>query len=113
MAGVARDGGVDAVPEGAGFLSVTVRAKGAVRVTGMLGDGTKVSCSTALLDFGTEGGEMGVPVFAPLYSKKGWFGAMLWVNPDGTAFIESDYGWQGAWRKPGKGADGLQRLKAL
>ena len=62
-------------------LSLTVAAKGKVKIQGTMVDGAKVNVSSQLLV-----GEKRccIPVVAPLYSKKGGFGFNLWLHDDGT-----------------------------
>ncbi len=62
-------------------LSLTVAAKGKVKIQGTMVDGAKVNVSSQLLV-----GEKRccIPVVAPLYSKKGGFGFNLWLQDDGT-----------------------------
>lgn len=71
-------------------LSVEVKAKGKVKVTGSLVDGTKVSVAGQLLV-----GERKccVPVVAPLYSKQGGFGFNLWLYDDGTTEVSNLSAW--------------------
>ena len=83
---------------GAGFmfawgysgLTVSVGAKGKVKVQGTMVDGAKVNVASQLLV-----GEKRccIPVVVPLYSKKGGFGFNLWLQADGA--IEA--GEMGAW----------------
>ncbi len=103
---------VDAAPQGVGYLTMTVRAKGRVKIAGVLADGTKVSRSSRLILFDGCGPEACVPLFAPLYSKKGWAGGLLWIDPE-TRVVETDrdIGWFIRWENPGRvGPDGFSLL---
>ena len=62
-------------------LSVTISAKGKVKVQGMMVDGAKVSVSSQLL---VGDGRCCIPIVVPLYTKKGGFGFNLWLHDDGT-----------------------------
>ncbi len=109
---ISAPGGVDAAPQGAGYLTITVRARGAVRIAGILADGTKVSRASRLILFDGCGPEACVPLFAPLYSKKGWAGGLLWIDP-ATRVMETDrdLGWFIRWENPGRvGPDGFSLL---
>jgi len=87
---------VDAEGAGSAFawgysgLTLTVGAKGKVKVQGTMVDGAKVSVAAQLLV-----GEKRccIPVAVPLYSKKGGFGLNLWLQDDG----EIEAGELGAW----------------
>ena len=87
---------VDAEGAGSAFawgysgLTLTVGAKGKVKVQGTMVDGAKVSVTAQLLV-----GEKRccIPVAVPLYSKKGGFGLNLWLQDDG----EIETGELGAW----------------
>ena len=87
---------VDAEGAGSAFawgysgLTLTVGAKGKVKVQGTMVDGAKVSVTAQLLV-----GEKRccIPVAVPLYSKKGGFGLNLWLQDDG----EIEAGELGAW----------------
>ncbi len=87
---------VDAEGAGSAFawgysgLTVTVGAKGKVKVQGTMVDGSKVNVTSQLLV-----GEKRscIPVVVPLYSKQGGFGFNLWLQEDGTV----EAGEMGAW----------------
>ena len=103
---------VDAAPQGAGYLTVTVGAKGSAKIAGVLADGTKVTQAGRLLLFDGCGTAACVPFFAPLYAKKGWAGGLLWIDP-GTRTVETDrnIGWLIRWENPGRGGpDGFSLL---
>ncbi len=97
LSGVEIDGSLgeaENIPEGDGYLTVTVAAKGAVKYSGKLADGTAVSGSTTLQLM--DGVGM-MPCFVPLYSAKGAFVGAIGVSTNGmndvTAFN---------WYYPGK-----------
>lgn len=71
-------------------LSVAVKSKGSVKISGYLADGTKVSVSTRLI-----AGESvcAIPVLAPLYSKKGGFGCLLKFT-ETECFVDHLSRWQ-------------------
>jgi len=61
----------DGAPQGNGYLTATLDAKGSVKVAGSLADGSTFSCSAAAA-FVSENGEYGEKtVLAPVYSAKG------------------------------------------
>ncbi|MCL2103861.1 MAG: SUMF1/EgtB/PvdO family nonheme iron enzyme [Kiritimatiellaeota bacterium] len=97
--------GLDNLQEGAGYLALTVSKNGGVKVAGKLSDGTTLSASTTLL---VVGGEGVVPMFAPLYSKRGVASGLLTVLPgltvpDGNKVVpDTSVMWQ--WVYPGRGA---------
>ncbi len=103
---------VDAAPQGAGYLTVTVGAKGSAKIAGVLADGTKVAQAGRLLLFDGCGPAACVPLFAPLYTKKGWVGGLLWIDPETrTVETDRDIGWFIRWENPGRsGPDGFSLL---
>lgn len=104
-------GSADAAPRGAGYLTITVANRGAVKIAGMLADGTKVSQSSRLILFDSCGPEACVPFFVPLYSRTGWTGGLLWIDPaDKTVVTDRYLGWFIRWEKPGAGPDGFSEL---
>lgn len=110
--GVSAFATVDAAPRGVGYLAVTVRNKGSVKIAGVLADGTRVSRSSQLIRFDDCGDMACVPLFAPLYSKKGWMGGLLWLDPAaGTFTTDRDVSWFIRWENPGKkGPEGFSML---
>jgi len=68
------DAATDNVQEGSGYVTLTVRDRGVVKVAGRLADGTSVSASTTLLvdDAGAY-----VPLFVRVYSRRGTFSGLL------------------------------------
>ena len=103
---------VDAAPQGAGYLTVTVGAKGSAKIAGVLADGTKVTQAGRLLLFDGCGTAACVPFFAPLYTKKGWAGGLLWIDPETrTVKTDRDIGWFIRWENPGRsGPDSFSLL---
>ncbi|MCL1920137.1 MAG: SUMF1/EgtB/PvdO family nonheme iron enzyme [Kiritimatiellaeota bacterium] len=96
--------GLDNVQEGAGYLTLTVSKTGGVKVAGALPDGTKLSASTTLMV--SPGGDALVPVFAPLYSKRGVASGLLPIQtgatmPGGNRILP---GAQWQWVYPGRSA---------
>ena len=98
--------GLDNIQEGAGFLTLTVNKKtGAVKVAGKLSDGTALSAAATLM---VTGGQAVVPVFAPLYSKRGAASGLLTILPgltapdDNKVAPDAATAWQ--WAYPGKTA---------
>ena len=97
--------GLDNLQEGAGYLALTVSKNGGVKVAGKLSDGTTLSASTTLL---VVGGEGVVPMFVPLYSKRGVASGLLTVlpgltMPDGNKIApDTSVMWQ--WVYPGRSA---------
>ena len=102
------------VPLGSGYLTLTVGAKGAVKVAGVLGDGTKVSTSSRLVLREGSRPEAHVPFFVPLYMRKGWIGGLLRIDVLArTLASDCDSVQYVLWEKPGRGADGiLEQLDA-
>ena len=87
-----QDAGGGRFAPGYSGLSATVGSKGKVKVTGTLGDGTKVNCS-ALAVVGDDGAVC-VPVVASLYSKKGGFSLLLSFADGRLASISSVSAWK-------------------
>jgi hypothetical protein len=90
-----------ALRPGAGYLTLTVGAKGAVKYAGKLADGAAVSGSAPLCAFRACRDDAAVPVFKELYSKKGSVGGLLWIDPAGPARTDRGLGWEIAWRRAG------------
>ncbi len=104
-------GDAEAAPAGVGYLAVTVGTKGSAKVAGVFADGTKVSRAGRLILFTDCGDAACVPLFAPLYAKKGWAGGLLWLDPAArTVTTDRDLGWLIRWEKPGRGPDGFRML---
>lgn len=81
-----------AFAQGRSTVSVSIAAKGKVKLAGTMADGTKVTGSAQLL-VADSGDEACVNVMIPLYSKKGGFGFVLWLAKDGTVTVESVSAW--------------------
>ena len=104
-------GSANAAPSGSGYLTLTVGNGGSAKIAGTLADGTRVSKSSRLIPFGRCGPQACVPLFIPLYSKKGWAGGLLWIDPAAKTIMTDRYlGWFIRWEKPGSGPDGFRAL---
>ena len=104
-------GGAGVTPGGSGYLTLTIGNSGSARVAGLLSDGTSVSLSSRLIYYGDCGDWACVPLFAPLYLRKGWIGGLIWLNPStGVAIIDADLGWFVRWEKPVTTPDGFGAL---
>ena len=85
-----------AFARGSGALSVAVKAKGKAKVSGWLGDGTKVNVSaTGIMG---DDGLLAVPVVAPLYSKRGGISFLLKFKGGQLVAVEG----LSAWKSAGK-----------
>jgi formylglycine-generating enzyme required for sulfatase activity len=71
------DGLVENGQGGCGYVAMTVKAKGVVALAGKLAEGTSFSASTTLL---TDGDGGYVPVFVPLYTKRGVVSGLLKIS---------------------------------
>ncbi|MCL2105267.1 MAG: InlB B-repeat-containing protein [Kiritimatiellaeota bacterium] len=81
-----------------GYLSLTIGNLGAVKIAGKLDDGTAVSGSAKLLEGQNELGWYAIALHRPLYSKKGFIGGLLWLNPaDRRIRVDAGYGWYVDW----------------
>lgn len=67
-----------AFAKGYGALSVELKAKGKARISGTLGDGTKVGLNAQAI-YGDDGVAC-LPVQTTLYAKKGGFGFVMWFR---------------------------------
>jgi VCBS repeat-containing protein len=97
------------VPQGSGYLALTVKDGGGVTLAGKLSDGTPLIGSSTLfvLPNGVAGVSVYVPLFFPLYTARGVFtGLMALGLPAGTAPANNVAVAVGtvvqAWRYPGK-----------
>lgn len=82
-----------AAPLAAGYsgLSLVVGKKGKVKVSGVIGDGTKVATTAQLLP---GDGLSCLPILAQLYTKKaGGFGFLVWFEDNGTITLEGLSDW--------------------
>lgn len=82
------DEGVEAVPQGQGFLSFAVNAKGTIRVTGRTADGASVVSATHLGPAGE------VQVFALQYRNTGSLHGQMTVAADATHTVNGDLKWE-------------------
>ncbi len=96
-------GGLDHAPGGSGYLTMTLRAKGRVKLAGRLADETKVSLSTVLLPQEDNGV---VVLYQPLYSKRGAVAGLVEVRRGSAApfdnTLEQAGGTEVVWEYPGK-----------
>jgi hypothetical protein len=82
----------------AGYLTLNIGNAGAVKLAGRLADGTAVSGAAKLLEGLNEDGWLAVPVYKPLYAKKGFVGGLLWLNPEDKVIrVDDGYGWFVDW----------------
>lgn len=79
------------LPQGDGFGTMRIDAKGLVRIAGKLGDGTTFATAGRL------GGDAQFAVFVPLYKSKGALGGLVTFDP-GPA--ESDFAAPLVWTRP-------------
>ena len=63
---------------GSGTLAVELKDKGKAKLSGVLGDGTKVNVSGQVI--AGDNGVACLPVLANLYSRKGGFGFVIWFK---------------------------------
>jgi hypothetical protein len=110
--GISASESVEAAPQGAGYLAVTIGSKGSAKIAGVLADGSKVTQASRLILFDGCGTAACVPLFEPLYTKKGWVGGLLWIDPEmRTVETDRDIGWFIRWENPGRGGpDGFTLL---
>ncbi len=102
LGGVLPRGDANERPRGDGYLTMTVGARGKVKIAGVLADGTKVSQASTLTT------TPGVTFFRPLYRRRGEIGGLLLIDPDTRAV---KYKWSQPavyWDKLGSGPDGFQ-----
>jgi hypothetical protein len=84
-------GGDTTVPQGTGYGTATISSAGIVKLSGVLGDGTKFSTSTVASK------DLTFPLFVPLYSKLGALAGTVSINP--TPGV-SDFNGNLRWFKP-------------
>ncbi len=77
---------------GYGSLSLAMKNGGKAKITGVLGDGTKVSVATKAVV--GDNGIVCVPVRADLYSKKGGLGFVAWFKGDKLLSIDDVSEWK-------------------
>jgi hypothetical protein len=121
-------GRAEAVPQGVGYLTLTVGSGGNAKVAGHLADGTSVVVSSRLVVFPGStvtatnvideattnvtvtviAEEACVPVFTPLSAKSGWFGALLWLRAGEPRIVatDRDLGWYARWENSGTRGQG-------
>lgn len=92
-----QDNGGSDFARGSSGLSVKIGSKGKVKVTGTMGDGTKVNVSAQAVV--GEKGVFAIPVLAPLYSKKGGFALTLMYSGDRLSSVSGVSNWT-AVKKP-------------
>ena len=90
------EGNAPSIPDGAGYLTISVSDKGVAKIAGKAADGTtSLSGSVAMMNLGA--GKWEIPALIKVHSGKGYFGGFLTINPDGTV---GGSGWR--WHNPGK-----------
>ena len=79
-------GAASNIPQGCGYLTLTVKDDGGVTLCGKAADGTALSGSTTLMvcDAGTPDEFAYVPLFLPLYGKLGLLAGLLAIDPEAT-----------------------------
>ncbi len=96
------DPSVNNLQDGSGYLTLTVKARGVVTLAGKLADGTTLSAATTLL-VDSEGAY--VPLFAPLYARRGVVSGMLRFTGGAVPALkrlESHGDFRLQWDYPGK-----------
>ncbi len=84
-------------PEGNGYVTMTISNKGAVKLAGLLPDGTKISSSTVAALVPDDQSPLGYALYVPVYQAKSpyVFAGQLWLkavesdpalHPDGRAY---------------------------
>ena len=82
----------------AGYLTLTVAAKGSVKLAGKLADGTSVSGSARLIEGLNADRWHAIALHRPLYSKKGAIAGLLWLSPDDKVLrADTANGWHIDW----------------
>ncbi|MCL1888191.1 MAG: InlB B-repeat-containing protein [Kiritimatiellaeota bacterium] len=85
-------------PLPAGYVTLNVGNLGAVKVAGRMSDGTAFSGAAKLLAGLNAGGWHCVALHRPLYTKKGFVGGLLWINPaNKSVWVDTNYGWRVDW----------------
>lgn len=102
-------GAINNQPGGFSYLTLNVSKAGKAKYAGILADGTKMSGSTSLLllsgdemqglGYNSSGGAeyAAVPIFAPLYGKRGSAALLAWIDPANDLWADSTY-----WNYPGR-----------
>jgi len=82
-----------------GYVSLSVGNAGVVKLAGKLSDGTAVSGSAKLLEGLNWKGWYAIALHKPLYSKKGFIGGLLWLDPvEKLIRVDTDYYWFVEWK---------------
>jgi len=90
------DGGEVLDPQG--YLSLSVGNAGVVKLAGALADGAKVSGSAKLLKGLNADGWYAIALHRPLYSKKGFIGGLLWLDPSSRVIrVDAGDDWLVDW----------------
>ncbi len=106
-------GAAQNMPEGSGYLTLTIGNKGSVKIAGVLADGTRFTQASSLVLFNGCGPEVCVPFFVPLNFRRGWTGGLFWITPGSlTVVTEPALGWLVRWENQGSGPDGFSTLLA-
>jgi len=88
-----------------GYITMSVGNLGAVKIAGVLADGAKVSGTAKLLKGLNNNGLYCVALHRPLYSKAGFIGGLLWVEPvvagKAAVFVDTEWEWYVEWQKKG------------
>ena len=101
-----------------GYVSLSVNKAGSAKLAGRLEDGTAISGSANLLAGLYYGDWLCVALHRPLYSKKGFIGGLLWLDPaERIIRTDKDHGWYVDWvrdadpKKPG--VDFVREMEVL
>jgi len=82
----------------AGYASLSIGNLGVVKFAGKLADGASFSGSGKLLDGMNDEGWLCIALHRPLYTKKGYIGMLLWLNPDDMVLrVDTDMDWFADW----------------
>ena len=84
-------GDAAAVPQGVGYLTMSVGASGAVTLAGVLADGTAWSGSATAVR-APDGNGLVVPVFATLYQSQGMLWGALRLAPNAVGVYDNEIG---------------------
>jgi hypothetical protein len=91
------DAGAVAAPQADGYGTLTVSAKGAIRASGKLGDGTSFTQGVAVTQDSTW------PLFAPLYNKTGFVSGVVTFEDSSGSNLDGTL----TWVKPNRPKDVL------
>ena len=92
--GPSLSGAIGILPGGYGYLTATIGDRGSVKIAGKLADGTAVSTRSMLLPSSLPYAD--IPVYIPLYGKRGWI--HLPIEKIGDFTVSG----AGFWSYPGK-----------